>query len=89
MSDLDNVTISEDGRSSSYTYGGRIPFTLAQMLDRALALMGNDPQKAAGLFMGWCAQDTEIAKLVPDLITPYLEDRIRERSSAANAAAKE
>ena len=80
-------TVSEDGRSSTFRYGGRISFTLAELLDRALKLMDNDPKRAAGLFMAWCQQDSEIAQVLPDLVTPYLEDRINERAAATAAAA--
>lgn len=67
--------------SSTFTYGGSHQLTLDGQLDRALTLMEGDPEKAARLFMAWADRDTEIAGLLPDLLTGYIRQRIEARQA--------
>jgi hypothetical protein len=49
---------------------------LEESLKMALTRTGNDVSAAAGLFLAWCQQDSQVAKLLEPIITEAIERRL-------------
>jgi hypothetical protein len=60
-----------------FSYGPERQITLEGQLRAALARTG-DPVQAAHLFLRWCESDSEIAALLPDVVTDYVERHMKK-----------
>jgi hypothetical protein len=67
----DNVAVSPDGQSSTYTYGTSTAPSAAALVDRALARVSDqlDPYDAArNLLTRWAEQDSSMSHLLLDAL---------------------
>jgi hypothetical protein len=63
---------------ATFTYGGPTKLDLDTQLRAALMRSNGDTVQAAYLFVRWCEADSEIAALLPDVVTDYVERHMKK-----------
>jgi hypothetical protein len=79
----DQVEVSADGRSSTYTYGKTTPPQLDDLITRALDRMSAEPNPvtaAANLVVRWSESNSEVRDLIPPIVEEFIKRRVAERA---------
>jgi len=66
-----------------FNYGPKSTKTLDDYVDDAIERMKNQPEPvraAANLLIRWGESDSEVQKLFPDLVSRFIEQRVKTRA---------